>query len=180
MLFRSDLLWQVSLDFDRHARAREGPPRLLPREAFLAPPRSIPVPPAYPLAKLLDLELETLGLTATAHPMELVRDAAESGGAIATTDLSRHVGEIVKIAGWLVTDRRVRTKKGRYMKFLMLEDLHGTVEVTLFPEAYHRVGSRLVGAGPWLVSGLVRADHGALTLDARDVEALVSDAEIPV
>jgi DNA-directed DNA polymerase III PolC len=172
---RPDLLWQVSLDFDRHAAAREGPSRLFPREAFLKAPRSIPVPPAYPLARLLDLELETLGLTATAHPMELVREAADAGGAIATTELARHVGEAVKVAGWLVTDRRVRTRKGRYMKFLMLEDLHGTVEVTLFPEAYHRVGARLTGAGPWLVSGLVRADHGALTLDAKDVESLEPD-----
>jgi DNA polymerase III alpha subunit len=55
------------------------------------------------------------------------------------------------------------------MKFLMLEDARGTVEVTVFPRAYARVGHRLVGAGPFLVTGRVRADHGALTLDARDV-----------
>jgi DNA polymerase III alpha subunit len=85
----------------------------------------------------------------------------------------------VKVAGWVVTDRRVRIaakpgrrNSGRYMKFLMLEDLHGTVEVVLFPGAYERVGHRLEGAGPWLVTGLVRRDHGALTLDARDVVPL--------
>ena len=58
------------------------------------------------------------------------------------------------------------------MKFLMLEDLHGTVEVTLFPDAYARVGHRLGNAGPFLVSGLVRDDHGSLTLDARNVVRL--------
>ena len=83
-----------------------------------------------------------------------------------------------------MTDRRIRIRErkadgerpqrgdGRYMKFLMLEDLHGTVEVTLFPDAYARAGHRLGGAGPFLVRGIVRNDHGSLTLDARDVVRL--------
>ena len=176
----------MTLDFDRLARERvEGreagrdgrAPRLFPRETFLRAPRTIPVPPTYPPARLLDLELETLGLTASAHPMELVREGARARGAIPTTALSRHVGETVKVAGWLVTDRRVRTKKGRHMKFLMLEDLEGTVEAVLFPEAYHRLGPRLSGAGPFLVTGVVRRDHGALTFDARDVEVLAPDEQ---
>ena len=48
----------------------------------------------------------------------------------------------------------------------------GTV---LFPEAYHSVGPRLLGPGPFLVTGVVRGDHGALTLDAKDVEVLSPD-----
>ncbi len=58
------------------------------------------------------------------------------------------------------------------MKFLMLEDLQGTTEVTLFPRAYARVGHRLTDAGPYLVAGLVRNDHGSLTVDARDLRRL--------
>jgi DNA polymerase III alpha subunit len=54
----------------------------------------------------------------------------------------------------------------------MLEDLHGTIEVTLFPRAYARIGHRLTNAGPYLVTGTVRDDHGALTLDARDIALL--------
>ncbi len=174
---RPELLWLTALDFDRIAAARSASGRLFPRESFLKAPRSIPVPPDYPPAKLLELELETLGLTASAHPMELVRGAARAEGAVATTALSRHVGRAVKVAGWLVTDRRVRTADGRYMKFLMLEDLHGTVEVTFFPDAYRRVGARLVGAGagPFLVTGTVRSDHGALTLDGQDLCVLEPD-----
>ncbi len=151
------------------------PGRLFPREAFLKPRRTIAVPPHYAPAKLLELELELLGLTASAHPMELVREAARTRGAVPTTELGRHVGRVVGVAGFLVTERRVRTKKGLYMKFLMLEDLHGTIEATLFPEAYARVGPRLSGGGPFLVTGVVRNDHGALTLDAQDVERLAPD-----
>ena len=112
--------------------------------------------------------------------MELVREAARLHGAVSTVDLGGHAGQTVRVAGVLVTDRRVRTKEGRYMKFLMLEDLAGTVEVVLFPEAYRRVGPRLSGGGPFLVTGVVRTVHGALTLDAEDVEPLRPvEADLP-
>jgi DNA-directed DNA polymerase III PolC len=188
---RPELLWHVTLDYDRYAKVRAeetaarvsgtgsafggGAGRLFGREAFLAPRRVIPVPPDYPPARLLELEMETLGLTATAHPMELVKGAAKRHGAVATTALAQHVGRTVAVAGFVVTDRRVRTTKGRYMKFLMLEDLSGTVEAVLFPEAYHRCGPRLAGPGPFLATGLVRHDHGALTLDVREVALLAPD-----
>lgn len=153
---------------------------------MLPPPRHIPVPPSYSTEELLAMEVEALGLTATCHPSEPWADAAREAGAIPTTALGEHAGRKVRVAGWIVTDRRVRIREsyrgeqdapakrhaGRYMKFLMLEDLKGTVEVTLFPQAYARVGHRLTNAGPYLVSGVVRDDHGALTLDARDVVRL--------
>ena len=183
---RGELLWLLTLDFERYVRARRerrertslfGPAAMLP------PPRQIPVPPTYRTEDLLAMEVEALGLTATCHPAELWQDAAKDAGAIPTTELSAHPGRVVKIAGWIVTDRRVRIREarageapkrsaGRYMKFLMLEDLHGTVEVTIFPDAYARVGHRLTGAGPFLVKGRVRDDHGALTLDAHDIVLL--------
>jgi DNA polymerase III alpha subunit len=119
------------------------------------------------------MELETLGLTASMNPSELLAEAAREAGAVSTTDLVDHAGKRVRVAGFVVTDRRVRTGKGgRWMKFLMLEDLHGTVEVVLFPSAYARLGHLLTNAGPFLVTGIVRNAHGALTLDAREIERL--------
>lgn len=189
---RGELLWHVALDFERYARARaearaEGAARtaLFGPLALLPPPRTIPVPPAYTPEEWLAMEAETLGLTASFHPFALIEDAARTAGAVATDALAQHVDEVVRVAGWVVTDRRVRVRAaptasashstpsvGRYMKFLMLEDARGTVEVTVFPRAYARVGHRLVGAGPYLVTGRVRSQHGALTLDARDVARL--------
>jgi len=179
---RGELLWMLTLDFGRYAQARQerreraslfGPTSMLP------PPRHIPVPPTYSTEALLAMEVEALGLTATCHPHAPWAEAADAAGAVSTAVLRDRVGEQVKIAGWIVTDRRVRMRGktrerhgGRYMKFLMLEDLHGTVEVTLFPAAYARVGHRLHGAGPFLVSGTVNEAHGALSLDAQDIVML--------
>ncbi len=183
---RGELLWMLTLDFARYVRARaecREKTSLFGPTAMLPPPRQIPVPPSYRTEELLAMEVEALGLTATCHPSELWVESAKEAGAIPTTELAQHAGRAVKIAGWIVTDRRVRVRParpgqkpkrsaGRYMKFLMLEDLHGTVEVTLFPDAYARVGHRLSDAGPFLVAGTVRDDHGALTLDAHDILTL--------
>ena len=181
---RGELLWMLALDFERYVRAREerhtrtalfGPTSLLPR------PRSIPVPETYSPERLLEMEVETLGLTASFHPSELLEEAATEAGAVPTTQLPRHAGRRVRIAGWIVTERRVRVRergqadghaRGRYMKFLMLEDVHGTVEVTLFPRTYARIGHRIQGSGPYLVQGTVKNDHGALTVDAHDIVPL--------
>jgi len=179
---RGELLWLLALDFKRYVRARtEQRERstLFGPTAALPPPRHIPVPRTYSTEALLAMEVEALGLTATCHPLELWADEAKEAGAVRTVDLAQHAGEDVKVAGWIVTDRRVRVRGkghhphgGKYMKFLMLEDLHGTVEVTVFPRAYARIGHLLTNAGPYLVSGTVRDDHGALTLDAQDVTRL--------
>ena len=179
---RGELLWLLTLDFDRYLRARnEARTRssLFGPTASLPPPRHIPVPPTYTTEALLAMEVEALGLTATCHPSELWADEAREAGAVRTIDLPAHVGTEVRVAGWIVTDRRVRVRGddrrwhgGRYMKFLMLEDLHGTVEVTIFPRVYARVGHTLTSAGPFLIRGRVRDDHGALTLDASDVSHL--------
>ncbi len=185
---RGELLWHVSLDFERYLRARgevTARTALFGPAALLPPARHIPVPRAYAAEELLAMEAETLGLTATCHPFELIADEAAAAGAVPAADLARHVGGTVRVAGWVVTDRRVRVRprgaapgpdgaprRAAYMKFLMLEDRSGTVEVTVFPRTYAHVGHRLVGAGPFLVTGRVRDDHGALTLDARDVTRL--------
>lgn len=184
---RGELLWHLALDFERYLAARqEGRTRsaLFGPTALLPPSRRIPVPAAYAPEELLAMEAEALGLTASCHPFELIADVAAAAGAVPAARLPEHVDRTVRVAGWVVTDRRVRVRASapaspaaapapaRYMKFLMLEDRSGSVEVTVFPRAYARVGHRLVGAGPFLVTGRVRDDHGALTLDARDVQRL--------
>jgi DNA-directed DNA polymerase III PolC len=177
---RGELLWMLALDFERYAEARrEGRDRrtLFGPMAMLPPRRHIPVPRQYTAEELLALEIETLGLTVTCHPSDPWQAAADEAGALPVGDLAAHVGQRVRIAAWIVSDRRVRIRaegrsKGRYMKFAMLEDASGSVEVTLFPRVYEQVGHRLTDAGPYLVTGRVRDDHGSLTLEALDVQRL--------
>jgi len=62
------------------------------------------------------------------------------------------------------------TEKGEPMIFLTLEDEHGVVETTLFPDAYRRWGHRLKDAGPYLVEGTLERHHGVATLTVERLE----------
>lgn len=48
--------------------------------------------------------------------------------------------------------------KGGAMLFLTLEDLHGTLDAILFPDAYHAVKSLLGSSAPLLVTGIMEMD----------------------
>ncbi len=92
---------------------------------------------------------------------------------VAARDLPQHTGRQVWAYGWLVTWRRTRVQRtGKIMKFVTLEDLTATFEVTLFPDAYSREWHKFHGPGPYLVRGRVENDHGAITLTAERMENL--------
>ncbi|MBE3096281.1 MAG: DNA polymerase III subunit alpha [Planctomycetes bacterium] len=83
--------------------------------------------------------------------------------------LPRLVGKQVCVAGLLFAARRARTRDGRFMKFISLEDETGIVEAVLLPDAYQRLGGRLSTRGPYIVSGAVEDHLGALSLIVSDL-----------
>lgn len=131
-----------------------------------------PAVPDYPLSERLRREMETLEFTVTAHPLVLYRDVAKKEGAVEARHLKRHVGRQVLTIGWLVVDKRTRTVRGDYMKFLSLEDLTAAYEAVLFPQAYDRFGSQIRGRGPYLICGRVVRDSGALSISAQELRNL--------
>ena len=62
--------------------------------------------------------------------------------------------------GWFMTAKRIRTKDGKAMKFLSLEDLTDTFEAVLFPETYAKYAEKTMSFGPYLVEGKVDALNG--------------------
>src|SRR2546427_8350163 len=52
------------------------------------------------------------------------------------TTLFRSDAKEVKLCGIIAVVRQTMTKKGDRMAYLTLEDLHGTVEVIVFPDLY--------------------------------------------
>lgn len=166
---RTRLRWEAALS--RHWRRRPRVPELL-------------VEPELPLPGLaepnaderLAQEFSQLGLSPSAHPLMQYRDLLSrlaGPGTVAAADLARHAGRRVAAYGWLVTWRGNRVHKtGELMKFMTLEDLTGTFEVTLFPRAYAEHGHKLFGLGPYWVEGIVEDDHGGVTLTVERLENL--------
>jgi DNA polymerase III alpha subunit len=83
--------------------------------------------------------------------------------------MARHAGRRVRMRGVAISYKRIPTKTGAWMKFLSLEDLTGTFEAVLFPEAYARFAEATLGTGPLLVEGSVEIDHAVPSLTVTDV-----------
>jgi len=171
---RPALLWRVKALFGKGGSpARRLEPTLFGTEAELtAPAPDLPFPEVRPYEKeaLVESEFETLGLSATAHPLEFFEEWLREKGAVPADDLERHAGRVVTVGGWLTTSRRVRTKGGGFMRFLTIEDRTGVVEAVLFPGVYRRFGHLLRGHGPYVLTGRLEDAHGAGTLTVSRME----------
>ena len=147
-------------------------------EAVSALLRRIPRIPDYPLADRIALELETLDIAVSAHPLAMfeqrISALARARRLVRSTDLAGMVGRRVEIVGWKVTAKPARTQgKGEEMLFVTFSDMWGRFEVTFFPGVYKRVAGRLVqGPGPFLIAGRVESELGAETITAEDVSML--------
>jgi DNA polymerase-3 subunit alpha len=103
-------------------------------------------------------QLELLGISLEAHPLELVVEQVRAAGAITTIEAAGRVGQQVMVAGLRQSGHRSRTAKGELMMFLTLEDLSGMLDVVLFPDAYRRAKDVIHSSEPLLVSGVVEMD----------------------
>jgi DNA-directed DNA polymerase III PolC len=133
----------------------------------------VPAIPDYPEAEKLRQEMEILHLTATRHPLGMLREFLQRRGVVPAAELAGWSGRRVRVAGLLVTTKTAQVRKtGELMKFLTLEDETALCEVTLFPKVYARYGPLLITKGPYLVTGRVEDDHGALSVTAERLEII--------
>jgi DNA polymerase-3 subunit alpha/error-prone DNA polymerase len=130
---------------------------------------SLPELPPDDETDRLRKEFATLGFLCHRHPMTLFTDAVKRSGSIPAKDIRKYLGRQVRIAGWLITGKKVRTKRGDTMEFLTFEDDTGLVETTFFPGTYQRFCHLLDWGRPYLLSGLVEENWGAVTLTGDGV-----------
>jgi DNA polymerase-3 subunit alpha len=123
--------------------------------------------------KLLEHEKEVLGFYFSGHPLARYRPLVESMGITPSIDLAaKSPGSRVLLFGQVTTLKETATKSGNRMAFLTLEDMDGTVEVTIFPEPFKAAAELLRRREPLLVRGrLDESDKGRVVL-AEDVRPL--------
>ncbi len=117
-------------------------------------------------------EFDVLGFLCDRHPIELYGPTLQKLRTVKAVDLPRHLGKQVRLAGWLITGKVVTTKHGDPMEFLTFEDETGIVETTFFPETYHRFCHMIDRQRPYLLTGKVEEDWGAITLTVDRVERM--------
>ncbi|MCC7343350.1 MAG: hypothetical protein IT573_00325, partial [Deltaproteobacteria bacterium] len=137
----------------------------------------IPALEDYPEAQKIQDELETLGLLYRFHPLRLYEEALNRLDLVPARELARHVGRRVLMVGWLITGKVVSTKHGEAMEFMSFEDETGIYETTFFPDSFRRNAPRLNARQPFLLTGEVADELGAISLNvaqASPVERTVA------
>jgi DNA polymerase III alpha subunit len=87
----------------------------------------------------------------------------------ASAELAAKVaGAPVRLIGHVLALKETTTRRGSQMAFLTLEDMEGTVEVTVFPELFKAAASRLRSREAVLIRGrLDESDKGRVVWPRR-------------
>jgi DNA polymerase-3 subunit alpha len=83
--------------------------------------------------KRMNWEREYLGIYLTGHPLDSYKNVL---GKIALTVSQidpRHLGQKIKVCGFISHIQKVRTKMGKPMVFTRLADYNNSIEVVLYP-----------------------------------------------
>jgi DNA polymerase III subunit alpha len=112
----------------------------------------------WTLPQKVNAQVEILGASLDAHPLELVSEKIIASGSISTLEAVERIGRRVTVAGIRQTSHRTRTAGGDAMLFLTIEDLQGTLDVIVFPQVYRATKSILDTNTPLLISGVMEMD----------------------
>jgi DNA polymerase III subunit alpha len=130
-------------------------------------------------------EKEILGFFISGHPLEKYRDKLEDLRALSTEEISalgKSTGkdENILTAGIITNLRVLKSKRGDFYAQGALEDMAGSVEMLVFPEAYRKLQEKVKLEVPVLIRGGVRIEEGANPkLTVNDISSL-EDAKVPL
>ncbi|MGA8429053.1 MAG: DNA polymerase III subunit alpha [Candidatus Sulfotelmatobacter sp.] len=114
----------------------------------------------------LSAEKEILGFFISGHPLEKYKDKLQDLQALSTADLaamknSTGKDETVATAGIIANLRVLKSKRGEFYAQAVLEDMLGSVDMIVFPEAYKRLQEKVKLEVPVFVRAGVRIEEGA-------------------
>jgi len=126
----------------------------------------LPEVPEWDEHQRLAAEKEILGFFITGHPMEKYRDKLQDFSGYLDTAaicaMKQGTGkDEIPTAGIISGVRVIKSRKGDLYAQAALEDMAGSVQVIVFPEAYKRLADKLKMEVPVFVRGAVRVEEGA-------------------
>ena len=126
----------------------------------------LPNTPEWHDKEKLAYEKEALGFLITGHPLDRYIDDIKR---LSNTDIATMVemaeGSEVRFCGIVSAFKEITTKKGDRMGFVTIEDLTGSVEITVFSDIYALTSNLLKSDDPLLVVGkLEKGEKGCKVL----------------
>jgi DNA polymerase III subunit alpha len=135
-------------------------------------PASIPLAPTEPASKQQKLkwEKELLGLYVSDHPISEFQDYFDQM-AVPINSLEKNlVGQKIKIGGVITKIQKVLIRNQSIMLFITLEDLHGRIEVLIFPKTLERIGSNWEEEKIVLIDGTLSDKDGNFKIIADEIK----------
>jgi DNA polymerase-3 subunit alpha len=145
----------------------------------------LPQVPDWDEHQRLAAEKEILGFFITGHPLEKYSDKLASLHALGVSEISAMKNstgkdETITTAGMISNLRVLKSKKGDFYAQACLEDMSGSIDMIVFPEAYRRLQEKLKLEVPVLVKAGVRVEEGSNPkITAADIIPL-EDAKVPL
>ena len=127
-----------------------------------------------PVKQALEWEKELLGIYFTSHPLDTLQEFFESKNCISLREALEKKNHELVILGVMVNKiRKITTRKGEVMAFLMIEDKTGSSDAVVFPRIYQEMKENLVENKPILIAAKINVRDGDKSLvveKARYVE----------
>jgi error-prone DNA polymerase len=146
-------------------RREETPPLGLPPEGGV-----LPLLRDYPPERKRQDAWALLGFCLDAHPMTLHAEELRRFRLVSSTDLHRHVGRRVLMAGMYTTGKPVHTAAHEPMQFATFDDGAGLIECVMFPDVYRERSHVLFDQGPFVFRGIVEESFGSISLTMTHLE----------
>lgn len=134
----------------------------------------LPDCPEWHESELLSAERELLGIYMSGHPLTRYAPLLEKYQLSSVSTISElEEKSLTRIGGIAAAiTKRVTKKTKEAMAVITLEDLDGSIEVVVFPEAFRQYGDVIVPEAPLLIGGEVSRREGNAGIQAHEVYPL--------
>jgi len=123
--------------------------------------------------QLLAWEKELIGVYISKHPLTYVSDLLKERVTHQTAQITEELDRQKVVIGGTITDaRRITTKKGDTMCVVQLEDMTGSIGVTVFPRTYEETAELWIEDSVVIVSGEVQVRRDEPGILCNSVEQL--------
>lgn len=108
----------------------------------------------YSREEKLAMELDTLGIYVSGHPLDSYTHLLRAqGGMPIAAALASKTEEKMTVSGAVMRVQRKRTRQGQEMAFVTLGDTTGEIEVLVFPKLYEILGDNLAQKALLTING---------------------------
>jgi DNA polymerase-3 subunit alpha len=163
----------IGLSSGHHRMSQNGQMNLFGAATILMEEISLTKIPEGDPREVLVWEKELLGLYVSSHPLLPYWDLIKKSISHTSSDLEDAPHNLRIVVGGMVTRFRPhQTKTGKWMGFVGLEDLHGILDLTMFPSTWEKY-SDLIGMDAIIcVEGRIDRQNGDVKIIVDKVKAV--------